>query len=66
MRYLENRVTAVSFAQRDGFIWLDGPLVPLGVRTHALLTHALHYGSAVFEGEEFIVRHLQACSTYSA
>ena len=36
---------------RDGFIWCDGKLMPWReVRTH-VLTHALHYGSAVFEGE---------------
>jgi len=36
---------------RDGFIWLDGRLVPWrDTRVH-VLTHALHYGSAVFEGE---------------
>jgi branched-chain amino acid aminotransferase len=40
-----------SFADRDGFIWFDGAFVPWrGAHTH-VLTHALHYGSAVFEGE---------------
>jgi branched-chain amino acid aminotransferase len=39
------------YDQRDGFIWLNGELVPWrDARVH-LLTHALHYGSAVFEGE---------------
>ena len=39
------------YDQRDGYIWLNGELVPWrDARVH-LLTHALHYGSAVFEGE---------------
>jgi len=41
----------VSFAQRDGFIWLDGTFVPWATAQTHVLTHALHYGSAVFEGE---------------
>lgn len=36
---------------RDGFIWLDGRLVPWRDSQVHVLTHALHYGSAVFEGE---------------
>ena len=39
------------YDQRDGFIWMNGELIPWrDARVH-LLTHALHYGSAVFEGE---------------
>ena len=39
------------YDQRDGFIWMNGELMPWrDARVH-LLTHALHYGSAVFEGE---------------
>lgn len=44
-------MTAASFAQRDGYIWLDGALVPWASAHTHVLTHALHYGSAVFEGE---------------
>jgi branched-chain amino acid aminotransferase len=37
--------------QRDGVIWLDGALVPWrDARVH-VLSHGLHYASAVFEGE---------------
>jgi branched-chain amino acid aminotransferase len=32
------------------FIWRDGRLVPWGDATVHVLTHALHYGSGVFEG----------------
>ncbi len=41
----------VPFDDRDGFIWLDGALVPWRDAKLHVLTHALHYGSAVFEGE---------------
>ncbi|MGD8175915.1 branched-chain amino acid transaminase [Marinimicrobium sp. ARAG 43.8] len=40
----------MSFADRDGVIWLDGELVPWrDARVH-VLTHTLHYGMGVFEG----------------
>ena len=40
----------VPYDQRDGFIWLNGELVPWrDARVH-VLTHGLHYASAVFEG----------------
>ncbi len=32
------------------FIWMDGKLVPWGKANIHILTHSLHYGSAVFEG----------------
>lgn len=41
----------VPFDDRDGWIWMDGEFVPWrNAKTH-ILTHALHYGSSVFEGE---------------
>ncbi len=43
-------MASVPFDQRQGFIWMDGALVPWrDAKTH-VLTHALHYASAVFEG----------------
>ena len=42
---------SLSMEDRDGFIWLDGRLVPWRDSRMHVLTHALHYGSAVFEGE---------------
>ena len=40
----------MSFADRDGQIWLDGQMVPWrDAKTH-VLTHTLHYGLGVFEG----------------
>lgn len=41
----------LPFDDRDGFIWMDGELIPWrDARVHAL-THGLHYASCVFEGE---------------
>jgi len=41
----------IPFDQRDGSIWYDGKLVPWkSVQIH-VLTHGLHYGSSVFEGQ---------------
>lgn len=39
------------YHDRDGFIWMDGRMVPWREANTHILTHALHYGSAVFEGE---------------
>ena len=40
----------MSMADRDGFIWYDGRMVPWREATTHVLTHSLHYGLAVFEG----------------
>lgn len=39
------------YHDRDGVIWMDGTLVPWRDANVHVLTHALHYASAVFEGE---------------
>jgi branched-chain amino acid aminotransferase len=41
----------IPFDDRDGFIWYDGALVPWREAKLHVLTHGLHYGSGVFEGE---------------
>jgi branched-chain amino acid aminotransferase len=41
----------LGFDDRDGFIWMDGELVPWREAKVHSLTHGLHYGSCVFEGE---------------
>jgi branched-chain amino acid aminotransferase len=41
---------ATSYDQRDGFIWLNGTLVLWNDARLHVLTHGLHYASAVFEG----------------
>jgi branched-chain amino acid aminotransferase len=40
-----------SFDDRDGWIWIDGKLVPWREANVHVLTHALHYASSVFEGQ---------------
>jgi branched-chain amino acid aminotransferase len=40
----------MSFADRDGVIWLDGEMVPWREARVHVLTHTLHYGLGVFEG----------------
>ena len=42
---------AAAYDDRDGWIWMDGKLVPWRDATVHVLTHALHYASSVFEGE---------------
>jgi branched-chain amino acid aminotransferase len=44
-------MAAQTFDDRDGWIWCDGKLVPWRDAKVHVLTHALHYASAVFEGE---------------
>lgn len=41
----------LPFDDRDGFIWFDGKLMPWRDAKIHVLTHGLHYGSCVFEGE---------------
>jgi branched-chain amino acid aminotransferase len=41
----------IPFDQREGSLWYDGHLVPWGSAKTHVLTHGLHYGSCVFEGE---------------
>ena len=40
-----------AYDNRDGYIWIDGELIPWRDAQVHVLTHALHYGSSVFEGE---------------
>jgi len=40
----------MSMADRDGYIWFNGKLVPWREATVHVLTHTLHYGVGVFEG----------------
>jgi branched-chain amino acid aminotransferase len=44
-------MSLLPFDNRDGFIWLDGAIVPWREASLHVLSHGLHYGSAVFEGE---------------
>lgn len=44
-------MSVLPFDQRDGFIWMNGGLVPWRDAKLHVLSHGLHYASCVFEGE---------------
>jgi branched-chain amino acid aminotransferase len=44
-------MSLVPLDDRDGWIWLDGQFIPWREAKIHILTHGLHYASAVFEGE---------------
>jgi len=44
-------MAALPFDQREGVIWYNGDYVPWGDAKLHVLSHGLHYASAVFEGE---------------
>jgi branched-chain amino acid aminotransferase len=44
-------VSIVPFDDRDGWIWFDGRFIPWRDAKVHVLSHAMHYGSGVFEGE---------------
>jgi branched-subunit amino acid aminotransferase/4-amino-4-deoxychorismate lyase len=44
-------MSATPFDQLDGWIWYDGQIVPWKDAQLHVLSHGLHYGSSVFEGE---------------
>jgi branched-chain amino acid aminotransferase len=58
-------VATQTFDDRDGWIWLDGHWVEWrGAKVH-ILTHALHYASAVFEGERAYGGHIFKSTEHS-
>lgn len=44
-------MSIIPFDDRDGVIWYDGQFVPWRDAKLHVLSHGLHYGSCVFEGE---------------
>ena len=48
----------VPFDDRDGQIWWDGELIPWRSAKLHVLSHGLHYASAVFEGERSYNGHI--------
>ena len=44
-------MSVIPFDQRDGTIWFDGAMIPWREAKIHVLSHGLHYGSSVFEGE---------------
>src|SRR5262245_22126634 len=51
-------MTLIPFDDRDGVIWFDGKFVPWREAKVHVLTHGLHYGSCVFEGERAYNSHI--------
>lgn len=43
-------MSAENYADRDGWIWMNGEMVPWRDANVHVLTHGLHYASSVFEG----------------
>ena len=48
----------IPFDDRDGFIWWDGKMIPWRDAKLHVLSHGLHYASAVFEGERAYSGHI--------
>jgi len=44
-------MSLLPYDDRDGFIWMDGAMVPWRDAKLHVLSHGLHYASCVFEGE---------------
>ena len=51
-------MTLIPFDDRDGSIWWDGAVVPWREAKLHVLSHGLHYASAVFEGERAYNGHI--------
>ncbi len=51
-------MSLVPFDDRDGSIWWDGALIPWRDAKLHVLSHGLHYASAVFEGERAYSGHI--------
>lgn len=56
---------AVPFDQRPDALWFDGQLVPTSDAKISILTHGLHYASAVFEGERAYGGTIFECTQHS-
>ena len=59
-------MSLMPFDDRDGFIWLDGAIVPWRDARLHVLSHGLHYGSCVFEGERAYDGRIFKSSEHSA
>ncbi|GLS20522.1 branched chain amino acid aminotransferase [Labrys miyagiensis] len=59
-------MSILPFDQREGFIWLDGQMLAWGDAKLHVLSHGLHYGGAVFEGERSYGGKIFKSSEHSA
>jgi branched-chain amino acid aminotransferase len=58
-------MSIMPFDDRDGWIWLDGQFVPWREAKVHVLTHGLHYASAVFEGQRMYGGEIYALHAHS-
>lgn len=56
---------AQAFSDRDGLIWMDGEIIPWREANVHVLTHGLHYGSSIFEGERAYEGNIFLCQEHS-
>jgi branched-chain amino acid aminotransferase len=59
-------MSLVPYDDRDGWIWMDGQFVPWREAKVHVLTHGLHYASAVFEGERMYGGEIFKLSEHTA
>ena len=62
---MADAILDATFDNRDGFIWFDGALRPWRDANVHVLTHAMHYASAVFEGMRCYGGNVFALSEHS-
>jgi branched-chain amino acid aminotransferase len=55
----------LPFDDRDGWIWFNGEMKPWREAKVHVLTHGLHYGSCVFEGERAYGGNIFKCREHS-
>ena len=58
-------MSVLPFDKRDGVIWMDGKLIPWADAKLHVLSHGLHYASAVFEGERAYNGEIFKCTEHS-
>ncbi len=58
-------MSVIPFDRREGVIWMDGKLVPWADAKLHVLSHGLHYGSCVFEGERAYGGRIYKCTEHS-
>ena len=58
-------MSVIPFDMRDGLIWFNGELVDWKDAKIHILSHGLHYGSCVFEGERAYGGNIFKCTEHS-
>lgn len=58
-------MSLMPFDERDGTIWMDGEMVEWRDAKVHVLTHGLHYASAVFEGERVYGKRIYKLSAHT-